>query len=161
MGRAPPLHVPGDVVGERANEHVDADRFFLPVADGGRISRPVLSPRKTRSTFPMALQDATAASAASALGRKAGADHVDPAEGSLGGDLLLIPPQGEGLIGDSVMKCLATFLLMTLPAARAMLSLPRSGRVRRVAALIFASSASVAASSPPRVRARPASRNGL
>ncbi len=55
----------------------------------------------------------------------------------------------------SVMRCLATFfLLMTVPTARAILSLPRSGRrARRVAALILASSASVAASSSPRLRA--------
>src|SRR5579859_5312653 len=43
----------------------------------------------------------------------------------------------------STAKCLATFLaLITLPTARAMASLPRSGRrARRVAAAILASSA--------------------
>jgi len=63
----------------------------------------------------------------------------------------------------SVMKCLATFfLLITLPTARAILSLPRIGRRGLLAAAaIFSSSASVASSSSPRLRARSAARNGL
>ena len=63
----------------------------------------------------------------------------------------------------SVVKCLATLRRRSTRSARsAILSWPRSGRrARAQAAAIFARSASVAASSDSRLRARSASRNGF
>ena len=63
----------------------------------------------------------------------------------------------------SMVKCLATLRrFRTLSTRTAILSLPRSGRrARAQAAAILARSASVAASSDSRLRARSASRNGF
>ena len=43
---------------------------------------------------------------------EAGADHVDPVQGGLGGDLVLVTPPGQALLGDLDDKVLGDFLLV-------------------------------------------------
>src|ERR1035437_7041417 len=87
--------VPGEVGGEHADKDVAADPVFEVVAGGPQVQVVGLGDAEV----PLDIFEV--------LGIDAGADHVDPVAGGLGGDLLLIAAPGETGAGDVADEMLA------------------------------------------------------
>src|ERR1017187_10816386 len=117
--------VPGEVGGEHADQHVAADVSFEVVAGGPQAGVVGLGDAEVPPGVFEVLAGGDGTGGIEGLGIDAGADHVYPVVGGLGGDLLLVAPVSEAGAVMSGMNCLATLCLpMTLRPA------PRSRRRR-------------------------------
>src|ERR1022692_2347376 len=92
--------VPGEVAGEHADQDVAADSFFQVVVDGPQVQVVGLGDAEVPLDVLEVLVGGDHGGGVHGARGDAGADHVDPVERSLGGDLLLIAAPGEGGAGD-------------------------------------------------------------
>src|SRR6266699_3702194 len=103
------VHVPGDVVGEHADEHVGGDPVFEPVADGADQQVGVQAAEDPLDVF-QGLVGLHRGAGAEHAGGQAGADHVDAVQGRFAGDLLLVAAPGQPVAGDVHSEVLGDLL---------------------------------------------------
>src|ERR1017187_1379185 len=99
--------LPGEVGGEHADKDVAADPVFEVVVDGPQVQVVGLGDAEVPLDIFEVLVGGDGAGGIEGLGIDAGADHVDPVAGGLGGDLLLIAAPGETGAGDVADEMLA------------------------------------------------------
>src|SRR6476660_2747842 len=93
------FHVPDQVVGQHAQEHVGADPVGQPVPDGPDVEFGVEGAEEPLDVFESLVAQHHIVGGQGLFGQ-AGAQHVDAVEGSLGGDRLAVAGEGEGFVGD-------------------------------------------------------------
>src|SRR5712691_6279203 len=103
--------VPGEVAGEHADQHVAADPLGEVVVDGAQVQVVGLGYAEVPPGVLEVFVGGDRSGGVEDVRGDAGADHVDPVEGSLGGDLLLVAAPGEGGAGDLGDEVLADLVL--------------------------------------------------
>ena len=103
----PPLHVPLDVVGQHADEHVGAHAVFQVVVDRADLQVHRLEAAEGALDGAEALVGAHGVGRPEFVGRHAGADHVEAVQGRLGVDAGLVAAVGEVALLDGEFEMLA------------------------------------------------------
>src|ERR1035437_8279954 len=92
--------VPDEVGGEHADEHVGPDPGFGVVVDGAQVQVDGLEGAEVASHPGQGLVGGHDHGGVHLLGTDGGADDVDPVQGRLGGDLVLVAGEVERVVGD-------------------------------------------------------------
>ena len=103
----PPLHVPLDIVGQHADEHVGAHAVFQVVVDRADLQVHRLEAAEGALDGAEALVGAHGVGRPELVGRHAGADHVEAVQGRLGVDAGLVAAVGEVALLDGEFEMLA------------------------------------------------------
>src|SRR6185503_9100069 len=93
------FHVPADVVGQHAQEHVGAHPVGQPMPDGPHVQFAVESAKEPLDIGEVLVAQHDIVAAQGVVGQ-AGAPDVAAVEGGLGGDGLGVAGEGEGFVGD-------------------------------------------------------------
>src|SRR6266516_2884235 len=93
-------HVPGEVAGEHADQYVAADPAGEVVVDGPQVQVVGLGDAEVPLDVLEVLVGGDRGGGVQGAGGDTGADDVDPVEGGLGGDLLLVAVPGEPARAD-------------------------------------------------------------
>jgi len=125
------FHVPADVVGQHAQEHVGTYSIDQPVANRGHIKFAVEGAEESLDVGEVFVAAHDIIAAQGGLGQ-AGAQHTDAIEGGLGGDLIVFAGEGEAVLGDVKVKVFGHFVVvdhlahlqrdLVAPAQRALVS---------------------------------------
>ena len=100
------FHVPADVVGQHAQEHVGAHPIGQAVADGAHVEFGVEGAEEPLDVFESLVAQHHIVVVRVSVGQ-AGAQHVDAVEGGLGGDGLVLRVNVKDSSVISRVKCLA------------------------------------------------------
>src|SRR5674476_1540863 len=92
--------VPHEVGGEHADEHVGPDPGLGPVVDRAQVQVDGLDGAEVAFYPGQALVGGHHFGRVHLLDRHGGADDVDPVQGRLGGDLVLVAGEHERVVGD-------------------------------------------------------------
>src|SRR5216683_742370 len=103
--------VPGEVAGEHADQHVGFDALFEAVVDGPQVQVVGLEVAEVPLDVFEVLVSGDHAGTVQVACRDGGAQHVEPVQGGLGVDLVLLAGQGEAVIGDGDLEVLAGLVL--------------------------------------------------
>src|SRR6266567_2820040 len=98
--------MPGEVTGEQADQHVAADPAGEIVVDRPQVQVVGLGDAEVPLDVFEVLVGGDHGGRTEDVAGDAGADHVDPVEGGLGGDLVLVAAPGEPAgpdVGDEVL----------------------------------------------------------
>src|SRR5450759_3234785 len=92
--------MPHEVGGEHADEHVGPDPGLGPVVDGAQVQVDGFDGPEVSFYPGQGLVGRHDLGRVHLLGTDGGADDVDPVQGRLGGDLVLVAGEGERVFGD-------------------------------------------------------------
>src|SRR6266545_3370109 len=104
--------VPGEVAGEHADQHVAADPVGEVVVDGSQVQVVGLGDAEVPFHVLEVLVGGDRPGRVEDVLPDAGADHIDPVQGGLGGDLGLVPAVAEVAGADVEDEVLAHLMLV-------------------------------------------------
>ena len=103
--------VPGEVGGEHADQHVGPDALFEAVEDGAQVEVVGFDVPEVALDVLEVLVGGHGAGRVEVVGGERGADDVDPVEPGFLLDLVLLPLDGEAVIGDGDGEVLGHLVL--------------------------------------------------